>query len=79
MKHLKNFKNFIKENVSAEPKPTTKPDVKPNTPTKPKRPSPIRRDKPSVNPKPKATFEDIADRFIDLMKKRKEDIKKYIK
>lgn len=88
MKFLKKFEKFIESVEAAEPAvkpkvapPTTKPGVKPN------RPSPIRRDKPSVDPKPKAvtdkeqklaTFDDVAERFINLMNERGEDIKKFI-
>lgn len=72
-------------------KPTTTPDA----PGKPSRPSPIRRDKPSVDPSPKGekkskqnlatgkvtkvTEQDLANRFISLMKQKGEDYKKYVK
>jgi len=62
--------SLIDEEVAmAEPrtKPTTKPDVKPGT--KPGRPSPIRRDRPSVTPRPKATAEDVAKKFLKLIEK----------
>lgn len=88
MKFLKNFEKFVESvetlDPSVKPKvnpPKTKPGLKPN------RPSPIRRDRPSVVPKPKAvndqnqklaTFDDVAKRFINLMNKRGEDIKKFI-
>lgn len=67
MKKMKNFKEFIAESFDSE---VAEPDVKPITkpaPTKtPSRPSPIRKDKPSVNPKPKASAKDVADKFLDL-------------
>ena len=74
MRYLKKFETF----TAAEPevKPTTKPKTKPVT--TPSRPSPIRRDKPSVEPAPKASAEEVADKFIALMNKSGEDIKKYI-
>lgn len=65
---VKNYKDFIKENVDTLPeiKPTTKPTTKPNT--TPNRPSPLRRDKPGVDVKPKATAEDIADKYLEMVK-----------
>jgi hypothetical protein len=74
MKRTLNFRDFLKENTFADPivKPETKPIVKPG------RPSPIRRDKPSVIPKPKASAEEIAEKFIELAINRK-DIKIILK
>jgi hypothetical protein len=77
MRFIKKFEKFV-EVVDAEPivkpaRPTTKPTTRPN------RPSPIRRDKPSVDPAPKASAEDVANRFISLMTDNNEDIKKYVK
>ncbi len=46
-------------------KPAVKPGVKPGT--KPGAPSPIRRERPSVVPKPKASAEDVAKRYLDLI------------
>ena len=46
-------------------KPTTKPGVKPGV--KPGSPNPIRRERPSVTPRPKATADDIAKKFLDLV------------
>lgn len=62
-----NLKSLV-ETTMAEPKtkPTTKPTTKPGT--RPGRPSPIRRERPSVTPKPKASAEDVAKRFLDLIK-----------
>jgi len=75
MKKIKSFKIFLQEGVEidvAEPtvKPITKPGVKPNT--VPGRPSPIRRDKPSINPRPKATVKEVANKFLELSKGDKE-------
>lgn len=58
--------DFIKEHeitADTKTKPTTKPGVRPGR----SKPSPIRRDKPSVNPKPKASLEDVVKRFIKLV------------
>ncbi len=82
MRFLKKFEKFNEEfvmggqEVETKPAPTTTPGVKPGT--RPGRPSPIRRDKPSVNPAPKATVEDVVDRFISLLNDKGEDIKKYV-
>ena len=75
--------------------PGVAPTTTPSTPEKPSRPSPIRRDKPSVEPGPKGqkkdkqnltagkvkkiTEQDVANRFIALMKQKGEDYKKYVK
>jgi hypothetical protein len=59
---IKKYKQFIKENVEiAEPK--VKPMVKPTT-----RPSPIPSKRPSVIPRPKASLDQVVDKFIDLSK-----------
>jgi len=50
--------------------PTTKPITRPGTRPAPGRPTPIRRDRPSVEPRPKATAEEIANKFIELVKER---------
>jgi len=63
------------ETVMAEPaQPTTKPGVKPGTKpgTKPGSPSPIRRERPSVTPKPKASADDVAKKFMDLIEEPEE-------
>jgi hypothetical protein len=65
MKYIKEFKEFVNESETATP---VKTPVK--TPTKtpsPNRPSPIRRDRPSVDPKPKATIDDVVNRVKDVM------------
>ena len=52
----------IKEDTITKPAtPITKPGVRP------KKPSPIRRNKPSINPKPKASEEDVAKKFMALI------------
>ena len=89
MKFIKKFEKFL-EASAAEPqvdpgKTKVKPDVKPGKPlTRPQKPDPFRRDKPSVEPDPKAgskkaSAEEVAERFIDLMVKGNEDVKKYAK
>jgi hypothetical protein len=73
MGKIKSFNEFINEGADvAQPtvKPTTKPGTKPTT--KPGRPSPYRKDKPSVTPAPKATAEDVAEKFLNLTKNNKE-------
>jgi len=58
----------LDENIlMAEPavKPGIKPGVKPTT--RPGAPSPIRRERPSVVPGPKASAEDVAKKFLDLI------------
>lgn len=85
MKYVKNFESFLLENaISADPvvKPN-RPDVKPDIGQKPGSPSPIRRDRTSPVPVPakamkKATAEDVAERFIELIIKNDDDIKKYV-
>lgn len=51
--------------------PTTKPRVKPGVKptTRPGAPTPIRRTRPSVIPKPKASAEDVAKKFLALVSK----------
>lgn len=73
MNKIKSFQDFINEGADvAQPtvKPTTKPTTKPMT--RPGKPSPYRKDKPSVIPAPKASAEDIAEKFLDLTKDNKE-------
>ena len=67
----------------------TSPDTKPGkNPSPGKRPSPIRRDKPSEQPGPKgqkkgnlptASEEEVAERFMALMKEKGESYKKFVK
>ena len=76
------------------PAPSTKPDrTNPDTapgkrPDPGKRPSPVRRDKPSEQPGPKgerkgklptASEEEVAERFMSLMKEKGENYKKLVK
>lgn len=61
---LKSYKNFIKENVEVEP--VVKPETKPVT--TPRRSSPLRRNKPSVTPRPKASAEEVANKFLEMVK-----------
>lgn len=63
---------LVKEQIATAP--AVKPAVKPAEPitrpgTRPGRPSPIRRDKPAVTPRPKATAEKVANKFIAMSKK----------
>lgn len=77
MSKIKNFNQFINEDVEfAQPttKPKTKePVTKPSTPS-PSRPSPFRKDKPSVVPRPKAQKKekDVVNKFLELTKGNKE-------
>lgn len=68
---IKKFNEFsnVKENVELA-QPAVKPKTTPKTtPTpKPGKPSPFRKDKPSVVPKPKASAEDVANKFLELTK-----------
>jgi hypothetical protein len=78
MRYLKKFEKFIEAANPAPAKPTTKPGTK----EKPSRPSPIRRDRPLVLPAPKAELpkasaDEVADKFIELAKKEGVDFKKY--
>ena len=82
---IKKYENFVSEDlVSAQPtvKPAN-PDVKPDT-KRPSKPGPIRRERQSPIPAPskarlkRATAEDVANKFIELMGNNGEDIKKYI-
>ncbi len=75
MNYIKKFESF----TSAEPvvKPGIKePPVKPAKPGKPGKPI----IKPAVTPKPKAkvTELDVANRFIEEINAKGEDIKKYL-
>ena len=77
MGKIKSFVEFIKEEAEvAQPttKPTTRPTTKPGTRpnTQPGKPSPYRKDKPSVKPGPKATAEQVAEKFLNLTKNNKE-------
>ena len=85
---IKKYVDFLSEEAQPMPaqpktKPRTKPGVNPGVKPNRQRPSPIRRDKPGVEPapkakSPKATEEEVVERFVSLMDERGEDIKKYI-
>ena len=67
-------KKLVRESIAAAPAPTkpqTEPGVLPDTRPAPGRPSPIRRDQPSVNPRPKATADEIAKKLVNLSKNDK--------
>lgn len=81
MKYVKKFEDFrlTEAAPAAPPKPTTTPPTtKPERPTKPGKPI----ERPSVEPDPKAkkktTSLDVANRFIEEMIEKEEDIEKYI-
>ncbi len=78
MSFIKGYKRFVEEFTLTAP---VKPDVKPGTTEKPAptKPTPWRRSRPQVEPGTKATAEDVANRFIELMQDSGEEIEKYIK
>jgi hypothetical protein len=53
-------------------KPATTPGTKPSAPVKPA--GPIRREKPGADPSPKATAEEVVERFLIELKKAKAPI-----
>ena len=69
-KKVKSYKDFLNENTM---EPEVKPRVKPKTAptTKPGRPNPFRKNKPSVTPKPKASIEDVVNKFMNITKNNK--------
>jgi hypothetical protein len=70
-KKVKSYKDFLNENtMEPDVKPITKPKTAPVT--KPGRPNPFRKDKPSVIPKPKASVEDVVNKFLNMTKDNKE-------
>ena len=73
MGKIKSFDDFLKEGAEVA-QPTVKPTIKPGTKpiTRPRKPSPYRKDKPSVIPAPKATAENVAEKFLNLTKDDKE-------
>lgn len=73
---IKNYKNFLIENEVAEPK--VKPGIRTAPSTRPNRPSPLRKNQPSVNPKPKATADKLADKFLSMVKNNS-DIQELLK
>lgn len=70
MGKIKTFEDFVNEAEVAQPavRPTTKPRTTPAPTKQPGKPSPYRKDKPSVVPGPKASAEDVADKFLNLTK-----------
>lgn len=77
---IKKFNDFSKVEENVE---LAQPTVKPATPVtkpsvRPGRPSPYRKDRPSVVPKPKASVEDLADKFLNLTK-NDESVKSFLK
>lgn len=79
MKRIKLYEEFIAGAVApktAPAKPQTTPDVKPGKPaTRPQRPSPLRIDKPGVDPAPKATTDDVINRYADELDNLSEEEK----
>jgi len=90
MRFVKKFEKFLTEGADgpapAPAKPKTRPSTKPGERTAPgrrQRPSPIRRSRPAVEPDPKAKLpkaseNDVIERFVNLMEEQGEDIKNYI-
>ena len=78
MSFIKKYQRFVEELTATAP---VRPDVKPDTTEKPapSKPSPFRRNKPSTEPGTKASAEDVAERFIQLMIDQGESVEKYIK
>ncbi len=86
MKFIKKFESFLSEEfVAAEPevKPA-RPEVIPDIEERPSAPSIIPDEQQSDLPSPAkaelptATAEDVASRFIELVNKSGDDIKKYV-
>jgi len=84
MKYVKKFESFVSEKLVATQPAPSKPEVAPDTiekPAMPATPTPIKRDRTSPVPAPakmvKATAMDVAERFIELVNKSGDDIKKY--
>lgn len=66
------MKKLVREQIAAAPAVKPAPAVPITKPgTKPGRPSPIRRDKPSVQPRPKASAEELSKKLIDISKENK--------
>jgi hypothetical protein len=78
MSFIKKYQRFVEELTATAP---AKPDVMPGTTEKPSptKPSPFRRNKPSTEPGTKASAEDVAERFIQMMIDKGESVEKYIK
>lgn len=79
MKYVKKFDRFRMDEAApaAPPKPTIAPPItKPDRPAKPGKPI----ERPTVDPEPKAkkTELDVANRFIEELREKGEDIEKYM-
>lgn len=61
------LEEFLKESAETEVEPLTIP-IPTKTP-RPSRPSPFPTTRPSVNPRPKATVEEVAKKFLNFLKK----------
>ncbi len=83
MKYLKKFTKFVESaSAPARTAPNVAPGIAPSPSkpeTRPDRPTPFRKDKPSVEPAPKATAEEVAQKFIELADANQVDFKKLIK
>jgi hypothetical protein len=80
MSFIKKYQRFVEEFTATAPaRPDVKPDVTEKPKTAPSKPSPFRRDKPSTEPGTKASAEDVAERFIQMMVDNGESVEKYIK
>jgi hypothetical protein len=80
MSFIKKYQRFVEEFTATAPaRPDVKPDVTEKPETAPSKPSPFRRDKPSTEPGTKASAEDVAERFIQMMVDNGESVEKYIK
>ena len=78
MNYIKKYQRFVEEFTSTTVKPDVKPDITEKPGTAPGKPSPFRRDKPSTEPGTKASAEDVADKFIQMMVDKGESVEKYI-
>lgn len=78
MGHIKKYQRFVEEFTTEAP---VRPDVKPDTIEKPAptKPSPFRRNRPATEPGTKASAEEVADKFIQMMVDKGESVEKYIK
>lgn len=77
MSFIKKYQRFVEELTATAP---VKPDVKPDTTETPAptQPTPFRRNKPATEPGTKASAEDVAERFIQLVLDQGESVEKYI-
>lgn len=78
MSFIKKYERFVEELTATAP---VRPDVKPGTIEKPSptKPTPFRRNKPETEPGTKASAEDVAERFIQMVVDMGESVEKYIK